>query len=80
MVRFKSGREESAGNDVNHLQVVIRNRIGRFVHDFELTLVKGGLLIRGKARTYYGKQMAQEAVMELTDLPIIDNSIQVKRN
>jgi hypothetical protein len=36
-------------------------------------------VIRGRTQTYYAKQLAQEAIMELTDLPIIANSIQVKR-
>ncbi len=34
-----------------------------------------GLTLRGETRTCYAKQLAQQAVMEFTDLPILANAI-----
>jgi len=33
--------------------------------------------LRGRAKTYYAKQLAQHAVMEATDLPVLANEIEV---
>jgi hypothetical protein len=38
-----------------------------------------GLVLRGHARTYYAKQLAQHAVMEFTKLPIRANEIEVEQ-
>jgi hypothetical protein len=64
--------------NVSQLQLLIQTRLGKGVSNFQLILVDGGWVIRGRTQTYYAKQLAQEAVMELTDVPIIANSIQVK--
>ena len=37
----------------------------------------GGLVLRGTARSFYAKQLAQHAVMSGTDLPIVRNEIEV---
>jgi hypothetical protein len=50
--------------------------IGR-VRDFRLALSEGGLVLRGRASTYYAKQLAQEAVMRATNWPIAANDVAV---
>lgn len=35
------------------------------------------MVIEGYAETYYAKQLAQHAVMEVCDLPVCANDIQV---
>jgi hypothetical protein len=47
------------------------------VRDFQLVLRGQGLVLRGHAHTYFAKQLAQQAVMEATNLPIRDNEIEV---
>ena len=42
-----------------------------------LELHAGGVVLRGTARTFYAKQLAQHAVMSGTDLPIARNEIEV---
>jgi hypothetical protein len=37
------------------------------------------LILRGLTTTYYAKQLAQHAVMETTDIPILANEIEVRR-
>jgi hypothetical protein len=36
-----------------------------------------GIVLRGQAYSFYGKQLAQHVVMRATDLPIVANEIQV---
>jgi hypothetical protein len=35
------------------------------------------LILRGRAHTYYAKQLAQHAVMEVIELRIVTNEIEV---
>jgi hypothetical protein len=42
-----------------------------------LELHGGGVVLRGTARSFYAKQLAQHAVMTGTDLPIVRNAIEV---
>jgi hypothetical protein len=47
------------------------------VRDFQLTFRERGLVLRGHAHTWYAKQLALQAVMEATQLPILLNEIEV---
>jgi hypothetical protein len=47
------------------------------IHDFWLMVRGHGLVLQGRARTYYAKQLAQHAVMEAAALPILANEIEV---
>ena len=42
-----------------------------------LELHGGGVVLRGTARSFYAKQLAQHAVLTGTDLPIVRNEIEV---
>lgn len=42
-----------------------------------LELDGGGVVLRGTARSFYAKQLAQHAVMTGTALPIVSNEIEV---
>lgn len=53
-----------------------RRLVGRVRH-FRLEVAERGLVLRGSCRTYYAKQLAQHAVMQATDLPIVANEIEV---
>jgi hypothetical protein len=55
----------------------IQSRLTGHVRDFQLVLRDQGLVLRGHARTYYAKQLAQHAVMEATSLPIRANEIEI---
>jgi hypothetical protein len=50
---------------------------GGHVREFQLVVVDRGLILRGRAHTYYAKQLAQHAVMDATGLPILANEIEV---
>ena len=55
----------------------VRCRLFGRVRDLQLLVRDQGLVLRGHARTYHAKQLAQHAVLETTDLPIRANEIEV---
>lgn len=62
---------------VEKLEALVRCRLTGRVRDLRLHLEGEALVLRGHARTYYAKQLAQHAVMDATDLPIRANEIEV---
>jgi hypothetical protein len=57
-----------------HLQACLCSQ----VLNLELSVRDGGLMLRGRARTYHAKQLAQHAAMKGTRLRILANDIEVK--
>jgi hypothetical protein len=55
----------------------VRQRLSGRVAELKLSRERRGVVIRGFAHTYYAKQLAQHAVMEETDVPILANEIEV---
>jgi hypothetical protein len=55
----------------------VRCRLSGLVREFRLELRSDGLVLRGLARTYYAKQMAQHAALEASGLPLVANEIEV---
>jgi hypothetical protein len=55
----------------------VQHQLSGCLHDFRLKRGSAGLVLRGRSRTYYAKQLAQHAVMDATDLPIMRNDIEV---
>lgn len=56
-----------------HLQCQLHGRI----RGFRLSAHDCGLVLQGHTHTYYAKQLAQHAVMRVTDQPIAANEIEV---
>jgi hypothetical protein len=56
----------------------ILSRLGGRVRDLEVLFQEQGLVLRGHAGTYYAKQLAQHAAMEVTGLPVLANEIEVQ--
>jgi hypothetical protein len=59
------------------IEEYVRCRLSRRVREFQLVIYENGLVLRGQAPTFYVKQLAQQAVMETTSLPIRANEIHV---
>ena len=55
----------------------VRQRLTGLLPDFQLIFRDDGLVLRGHTHTYYAKQLAQQAVMEASTLPIRANEIEV---
>jgi hypothetical protein len=62
---------------VERLGAFVRSRVGGRVRNLHVVAAANGVVLRGRAATYYAKQLAQHAVMEATDLPIVANEIEV---
>ncbi len=62
---------------LDELETRLQSRLVGRVQEFRLEARGSGLVLRGWARTYYAKQLAQHAVMEATDLSILTNAITV---
>jgi hypothetical protein len=62
---------------LDELEFRLQGQFSGRVVDFHVLNLRGGIVLRGFTRTYYHKQLAQQAVMNLTDLPILANEIEV---
>jgi hypothetical protein len=67
----------TTANGATELEVRIQCRLGGQIREFRLVVVEKGLILHGRAHTYYAKQLAQHAVMEATELRILANEIEV---
>jgi hypothetical protein len=68
-VELKSGLDE--------LEVRLQGKLSGRIRDLQLSLQGCGIVLRGFARTYHAKQLAQHALMMETQLPILANEIEV---
>ena len=67
----------TTANGAAELEARIQCRLSGKVCEFRLVVVESGLILRGRAHTYYAKQLAQHAVMKATGLRIVANQIEV---
>jgi hypothetical protein len=63
--------------ELDRLAALVLHRLSGRVRDLCLSWQGEGLIIRGRASTYYAKQLAQHAVMAVTIAPIRANEIEV---
>jgi hypothetical protein len=67
--------EVPSPEDLEHLEHEIRRDLSLRVHNLRVRAVDEGLILEGRTKTYYGKQLVQHSVMEATDFPIYANNI-----
>lgn len=59
--------------------LIQRHLLGRVrLRRFRVLVQEQGLVLQGRAPTYYAKQIAQHAAMEVSGLPILANEIEVQ--
>ncbi len=64
---------------VTDLENTVQAQLNGRVRELRLEIAsEGGLVLKGWTRTYHVKQLAQEAVMGATSLPIQANDIEVR--
>lgn len=63
--------------DFDHLENRVHARLSGRIRDFRVLRQDCGIVLRGFARTYHAKQLAQHFVMTETQLPILANEIEV---
>lgn len=64
-------------SEEERLENLLHTRLGNRIRDLRVQLFEAGLVLQGRATTYHAKQLAQHAVMELSDRPILANDIEV---
>ena len=82
MERRRHGRRStraahSTAENLACIEEHVRCRLAGRVRDFQLGVRDHGLVLRGHAHTCYVKQFAQQAVLDLTCVPIRANENEV---
>ncbi len=62
---------------IDQLESRLQARLCGHIRELRLHFSECGVVLRGFARTYYAKQLAQHALMAETKLPILANEIEV---
>jgi hypothetical protein len=68
---------DPAAPDIVQLEAQIRSHVSGRVCCLQVSLRENGLVLRGRAPSFYVKQLAQHAAMKATNLPIRANQIEV---
>lgn len=63
--------------ELDQLAFRLQGQLSGRVRHLQLVRQDDGIILRGFARTYYAKQIAQHAVMQHTRIPILTNEIVV---
>ena len=63
--------------EATRLEAHVQSRLCGRVRDLRLSVHDKGIVLQGRTHTYYAKQLAQHAVMEATELPVLANDIEV---
>jgi hypothetical protein len=66
-----------AAEEIDRIAACVRHQMSGRLREFRLEVSGAGFVLRGRAPTYYVKQLAQHAVMSATDVPILRNEIEV---
>jgi hypothetical protein len=73
----EEGQCATATPELERLQAQVRSQLGARVRDLRLVLRDNGVVLQGRAHTYYAKQLAQHMVMQAAKYPIRANVIEV---
>ena len=63
--------------DLDELELHLQEKLSGRIRDLHLVVQNCGIILRGFARTYHAKQLAQHVVMSESRLPILANEIEV---
>jgi hypothetical protein len=74
---MKRDSESAAVEEIDRLVAEMGQMLRGRLIGLRIELWGGGVVIRGTARSFYAKQLAQHAVMRSTNLPILRNEIEV---
>ena len=63
--------------ELDQLEVRLQAHLSGRITNLRLHVDDGGIILRGHARTFHAKQLAQHALMRVSKLPILTNEIEV---
>jgi hypothetical protein len=69
--------EPLATDDSAEIVRNVQGELGNRIRHLQIVAQAEGLILRGRARTYYTKQLVQHAVMRLTSRRVLANEIEV---
>jgi hypothetical protein len=61
------GQGEDQGSLAERIECHIKNNLCGRIRDLHVLCFSDLILLQGRSRTYYAKQLAQEAALDLTD-------------
>jgi len=67
-----------ASNGEEQAEAILKQRLRGRVRELRVLVRADGVVLRGAAANYYGKQMAQHMAHQLLRLPIVANEIEVR--
>lgn len=70
-----SAQDLSVSSVLSLVESSISYRFSQRVHEFHIVARNDGLVLEGRTRTYFSKQVLQQAVISAIDLPIVANNI-----
>jgi hypothetical protein len=59
------------------VEALLKQKLGGRIWNIRLVIEDGGIVLQGHTSSYYAKQLAQHAAMEVLQLPIRANLIEV---
>ncbi|MCS7168208.1 MAG: hypothetical protein RMI91_04740 [Gemmatales bacterium] len=59
------------------LEATVQKRLGNRIRDLRIVRSERGVILQGRVPTYYAKQLAQHAILELGQ-PVAANQIEVQ--
>lgn len=62
---------------VERLEGLLQRRLGNRIRDLKVLRLPAGIILQGRTTTYYAKQLATHAALELADEPVLANDIEV---
>ena len=70
----------SAAGDVllTDLEARVQRQLGSRIRDFQIIAARDGLILKGNSTSWYVKQLAKHAVMEVVRMRILSNEIVVE--
>src|SRR5204862_2417406 len=68
---------ESSRSRLDELEGFLQAHLGGRIRNLTLSQHEAGVILHGQARTFHAKQLAQHALMHVSDLPILANEIEV---
>jgi hypothetical protein len=68
---------DSSASELDNLEAHVQGRLGGRVRFLQVLFRGQGIVLKGRAHSYYIKQLAQHAVMQTSDYPILANEIEV---
>ena len=69
--------EAASEHILEQAEILLRQCLGRWLWEVCVVAWGGRVILRGQARTYYAKQLAQHYVMNGLGLPVVANEIEV---